>query len=205
MHTGKQADYYWLEIITPAQEWVALDNLLARCPEFVLGRYMVITAWDSGPLKLRDADFKKGWMKHDRLAINPAIQSVNDIPYTGYDEWYLFTETPLLEPFKIFVNDALFSLCDPEAVVLESESSAAPGNERDKLERMQKLQELFWLQLELKRAETYVSAGHRLILATRQAELYEIMVKSLGNQNHTSNAANSNAASISTKTQKSNQ
>jgi hypothetical protein len=178
MHTGKQADYYWLEIITPAQEWVALDKLLARCSEFVLGRYMVITAWDSGPLKLCDADFKKGWMKHDWLAINPAIQSVDDIPYMGYDEWYLFTETPLLEPFKVFVNDALFSLRDPETVVLESESSAASGNEKDKLERMQKLQELFWLQLELKRAETYVSAGHRFILATRQPELYRRIAES---------------------------
>jgi hypothetical protein len=116
MDRGKKAGYYWLEKVTPSEEWLSLENLLEVCPEFVLGKYLVVTAWDSGPLKLREEEFRKGWLKPDRFAINASIQSVNDIPYSGYDEWYIFSETPLLEPFKVFVNDWLFSLRDPEGL-----------------------------------------------------------------------------------------
>jgi len=182
MHTGKHADYYWLEKIPSIGGWLLLEDLLEVCPEFVLGKYLVITAWDSGPLKLRDENFKKGWLAHDKLAINPCVQSVDDIPYMNYDEWYIFPATPLLEPFKVFVNDWFFSLRQPEAAVPEAiENIASIG---EKVERMRELQELFWLQLELKRAETYISAGHRFILATQKQELYQRMVESLSNENN---------------------
>jgi hypothetical protein len=183
MNRGKKAGYYWLEEITPTQEWLSLENLLEVCPEFVLGKYLVITAWDSGPLKLRDEDYQKGWLKHDRLAINSAVQSVNDIPYMGYDEWYIFSETPLWEPFKVFVNDWYFSLREPEGFASDGDSSEAIIGRRDEVERMRELQELFWLQLELKRAETYISAGHRFILATREKKLYERMIEPRSNVN----------------------
>lgn len=176
MYRGLNADYYWLEIVDSTKEWKFMDDLLRICPEFVRGKYLVITAWDSGPLKLRGENFRSGWIKHDRLAINPAVQSVNDVPYMSYDEWYIFSKTPLLEPFKVFVNDFSFSLRDPEDLLSEKEPI--------EVERIKELQELFWLQIELKRVETYVSAGHRFLLVTQEKELYQRMVDFLCNDNN---------------------
>jgi hypothetical protein len=184
MRTGQTADYYWLDAISPIEAWTSLESLLEVCPEFVLKKYLVITAWDSGPVKLKGEDFKKGWLKHDRLAINPSVQSVNDIPYIGYDEWYIFQETPLLEPFKVFVNDWIFSLGDPEVPGMEAESAVAGNRGTGDVEKLRELQELFWLQLELKKVETYISSGHRFILATREKELYKRIVKTLSSDNN---------------------
>jgi hypothetical protein len=51
---------------------------------------------------------------------------------------------------------------------------------RDQAERVKDLQELFWLQLELKEPETYISAGDRFILATQKQDLYKKIIEPYG-------------------------
>lgn len=174
MFTGKQGRYYWLEQVN-----LRFGDVLKICPEFVEGKYLVITSFDSGSLTLTDEEFGKGWLQHDDLAINPFIESVNDIPYDEYDEWYIFSKAPLLEGFKVFVNDSLFSLRDPEYLTLDAAPTWDLVGRRDQAERVKDLQELFWLQLELKEPETYISAGDKFILATKKQDLYKKIKSSI--------------------------
>ncbi|MFL6214913.1 MAG: hypothetical protein ACJ74J_13595 [Blastocatellia bacterium] len=95
MYTGKQGKYYWLEQVN-----LRLDEVLKVGPEVVVGKYLVVTSFDSGPLQLMPEDFKRGWLQHGELATNPSVQSVDDIPYEQYDEWHIFSPVPLLEEFK---------------------------------------------------------------------------------------------------------
>ena len=175
MFTGKQGKYYWLEQVN-----LLFDDVLKVCPDFVEGKYLVLTSLDSGPLKLTDEEFKRGWLQHGELAINPLVESVADIPYDEYDEWYNFSQAPLLEEFKVFVNDSLFSLRDPEFLIIEAEPTWDLVGRRDQAERVKDLQELFWLQLELKEPETYISAGDTFILATQRHDLYKKIIEPYG-------------------------
>jgi len=175
MFTGKQGKYYWLEQVN-----LCLADVLKVCPEFVEGKYLVITSFDSGPLRLIDEEFKRGWLQHDDLAINPLVESVNDIPYDEYDEWYIFLKAPLLEEFKVFVNYSLFSLRDPEYLMIETEPTWDLVGRKDQAERVKDLQELFWLQVELKDPETYISTGDRFTLATQKRDLYEKIIEAYG-------------------------
>ena len=161
MDTGIQADYYWLE-----DGELTLPQVLAICPELVLGKYLVVTAFDSGPPSLPADKAATGWLRHDEVALNPCVRSVEDLPFVGYDEWFIFSRTPLLEPFKVFVNNSIFTLRDP-------------ARDRPEAGQIRELQYLFWLQLELKRAETYVADGHIFILATHNQALFDKLIESL--------------------------
>jgi hypothetical protein len=173
MSTGKQGEYYWLELPN-----LFFNDVLRVCPEFVEGKYLVVTSFDSGPLTLTDEEFKRGWLQHDELAINPSVESVYDIPYNEYDEWFVFSKAPRLEEFKVFVNYYLFSLRIAEYLITEAPMTWVLEDRTDQAERIKALQELFWLQLELKEAETYFSAGDRFILATRRQDLYKKVIES---------------------------
>ena len=158
--------------------------MLELCPEFVLGKYLVITSFNSGPLVLNASDFENGWLKHDELAINPSVRSVSHIPYGEYDEWYIFDRPPLLEGFKVFVNNCGFLLRDPNHLLDGLEPTwdiAAPAHHGETLRLWQ---ELFWMQLELKRVETYLASGDRFILATRIEALYHRASEHLQGINH---------------------
>ena len=90
---------------------------------------------------------------------------------------------PLLEEFKVFVNDSLFSLRDPQDLIGEAEPNSDLAGRQYQSEIAKELQELFWLQLELKEVETYISAGARLTLVTQRQELYQRLVESVGGSN----------------------
>jgi hypothetical protein len=129
---GVQDDYHWL---TAAGD-VYIGTLLSICPEIVLGRFVAVTSYDSGFLRLSDRDAAAGWTTRDKIAYSPRITSVDVLSYQcdgtdspGYDEWYVFSEESRLPPvfegdrfkFKpdgsqilIFVNTSAFSLHDPE-------------------------------------------------------------------------------------------
>jgi len=168
MHSGRQGEYYWLDAIGSG-----IHDALKICPEIVLGKYLVVTSFDSGPLRLADSEFESGWLQHGELAINPRVKSVKDIPYDEYDEWYIFTCTPFLEEFKVFVNYGGFSLRDPRHWLDEADPTWDLTRIRYDIEHQQSLQEVFWMQLELKGAETYLASGDRLIVATKARDLYE--------------------------------
>lgn len=95
MYTGKQGKYYWLEQVN-----LRLDEVLKVGSEFVGGNYLVVTSFDSGPLQLGPEDFERGWLQHGELAINPSVQSVDDIPYDQFDEWYVLRKRQLVSGLR---------------------------------------------------------------------------------------------------------
>jgi hypothetical protein len=82
---GSHGDYQWL--VTEHK----LDDLLRICPAVVLGKYVAVTSWDSGSLKLNDEEKSVGWESRKGIAYSVRIQSIEALPTRGgYDEWYLF-------------------------------------------------------------------------------------------------------------------
>lgn len=173
METGEQGNYFWLEDAS-----LFIGDLLAVAPEIVVGEYLVVTSFDSGPLELGDEQFQQGWMQHDDLAINPSVLNTSDIPFDEYDEWYLFRTAPLLEGFEVFVNYGSFCLQDPEQLFAKSPSTDVVGT-RYLVDVVRDMQERFWNQLELKAVESYVAGGSRLTVATKKANMHKVLVTRL--------------------------
>jgi hypothetical protein len=80
---GSQGQYEWLVTDEPF-------DLLQACPEIVLGKYIAITSSDSGPLVLTDKERAEGWESRGQIAYSPKVGTVEGLPRTDYDEWYIF-------------------------------------------------------------------------------------------------------------------
>jgi hypothetical protein len=160
--TGSNGTYQWL-----ASDEHALDVLLKRRPDALLGKYLAITSIDSGFLALDQELKSAGWESRNHIAYSPQIQSVEGIPQGGYDEWYVFDAPMDLgelsngDPFdaplqpgrvQVFINYGGFNL--HEAV-------------------HQSLTELFWKQLEWISPESYLADGSDyLIFVSRNENLF---------------------------------
>src|SRR5438105_15566976 len=76
-------------------EWLVTDeqfDLLQACPEIVLGKYVAITSIDSGSLVPTEKETATGWQSRGKIAYSPKVQSAEEIPAAGWDEWYIFEE-----------------------------------------------------------------------------------------------------------------
>ena len=135
-------------------EWLVTDqqfNLLQVCPEVALEKYLVITSIDSGSLVPTEKDTETGWQSRGNIAYSPKLKSVDEVPFAGWEEWYIFDkpvdlgtshiaenifEAPQeLGHLSVFVNYG-FALHPPERKGLAT---------------------LFWPQIERIRPESYVA------------------------------------------------
>ncbi|WP_260436298.1 hypothetical protein [Burkholderia sp. Bp9143] len=87
----------------------AIEDLVLRCPELVLGRYVAIASCDSGPYTPTDEEFTAGWSKIGALAVSPLVTEVSQLPMPGFDEWYVYDRFIKFEPHANFVNRLGFS------------------------------------------------------------------------------------------------
>ena len=107
LSTGERAGYRIVEWSDGTDG--DIEDLVLRCPELVLGRYVAIASCDSGPYTPTDKEFTAGWSKIDRLAVSPLVKVVSQLPMPGFDEWYVYDRFMKFEPHANFVNRLGFS------------------------------------------------------------------------------------------------
>ena len=174
MYTGKHDPYFWLE-----DPGLSLATLLKAHPEVVLGKYVVVTAFDSGPFCPSDEEFRQGWQSYGALAFSPVIRSITELPYDNYDEWYIFDQPPRPESLEVFVNYVHFSLQDAEEGLPAPPVEAAWDLTTTESEgyTLRDLQQRFWIQLGRIAPESYVAEGEKLICVTRDYPLYKELIE----------------------------
>jgi hypothetical protein len=168
VETGSRGAYRWL---TTSRE--SLNPLLAACPQAVLNKYLAVTSFDSGQLVLNEQERAAGWENHNGIAYSPRLQSLQDLPHDGYDEWYIFQSpadlgqvwkgdvfnAPLQSgSIAVFVNFSGFSLHNPGTRTLF---------------------DLFWTQLESIGPESFVADGDLLNFVSRDQELFAAVCAAL--------------------------
>src|ERR1700690_4076509 len=91
--TGTHSEYFW--IASGSADYSG--TLVRLCPEIFIGRYMVVTAVDSGTPRLTERQKVAGWVEQNGIVYSPALITVDDIFFQrdghdapGFDEWYLF-------------------------------------------------------------------------------------------------------------------
>jgi hypothetical protein len=169
MTTGTHGAYEWLEIDHDLGEFMSL------CPSAIVGKYLAITAVDSGSFAPSEQDLADGWNANGGVAYSPPIESIAILPSNcccrgccGYDEWYVFERQP----------PSLGSVC--HANVFTSEIGC--GNVfqfinfmglRFSDAQMKAISDLFWRQIDWIQPESYVGDGEDcLLFATRNSQLF---------------------------------
>jgi hypothetical protein len=93
--------------------------VLECCPDVVLGKYVAVTSFDSGPLGLTEAQTSAGWVSQGEIAYSPELHHVDMVPQAYFSELYVFGAPTILgvlaDPHKnIFESEA-----DPEAPIAQ--------------------------------------------------------------------------------------
>jgi hypothetical protein len=135
-------------------EWLVTDqqfDLLQVCPEVVLGKYVAITSIDSGSLVPTEKQTAAGWQSRGRIAYSPQIQSVEEVPFAGWDEWYIFDKPVDLGTSHLGEN--MFEMPQEQGHVSDfvNYGFALHPPERNHLAS------LFWQQIKRIRPESYVA------------------------------------------------
>src|SRR5688572_15983583 len=168
--TGARDGYRWHQ---SAQHF--LHELLEHVPSLVVGRYVAVTSFDSGPLQLGDDERRGGWTSTDGVAYSPRITDPREIPSDGYDEWYVFRSPIRLAKSEVFVNYGDFSLQSARPIL----NQLAPTWDRPlathQHDWVAACQERFWNQLVRLQAETYLAEGDNLICVTRNEETLDAL------------------------------
>jgi hypothetical protein len=164
MFTGKQGDYWWLEVQAAVP---CLHDVLEACPALVLGRYVAVTSFDSGPFKPSDKERIAGWTADGAVAYSPEVQSPDELPLDQYDEWYVFERPTRIAGTEVFVNYGDFSLL------------ARPADDEAARQCVLDIQRRFWTQLGRLRPETYLAEGDRLALVTARRDIFDCASQAL--------------------------
>jgi hypothetical protein len=151
-------------------EWLVTDrqfDLLRICPNVVLGKYVVITSFDSSPLVPTDEEKAAGWESRSNLAYSPKIQDVASLPRAEYDEWYIFVSPVELGTSHLAEN--VFEVPQEQghvSVFVNYGFALHPS------ERAGGLAHLFWSQMERIGPESYVADNEYLTFVSANKTLF---------------------------------
>ena len=168
VHTGAHGRFTWLE----TSEF-GLADLLRVCPQIVLGKHVVVSAFDSGPLRLTPEEIAAGWVQQEELALSPRITDVTALPYDDYDEWFIVDQPSRFAAptLCLFMSHTAFTLRDPTFLA----EGADPTWDQKAIsawqESLAQLQADFWNCLDASGAISYVGSGDRFVVATSDASL----------------------------------
>jgi hypothetical protein len=162
---GIRQEYRWYQAAD-----LCLGDVLAKVPGLVLDRFVVVTSFDSGALRLTESERGRGWRTVGSMAISPRIKDLSTLPHDEYDEWYVYEDPPILGAPEVFVNYGGFSLRQPELQVEQVDATWDQSSSRQRLDWLRAAQDRFWRQIDELRPETYLADGDTLICVTRSAE-----------------------------------
>jgi len=161
-------------------EWIvatcSLGDLLSACPEIVMGRFVAVTAFDSGPLVLTEDERVKGWNSQLGVAYSPRVADVKTLPFDNcYDEWYIFDQHTEIgriaeQGTNIFerrqTEDTLYRFVNYHLGL--------------HLEEQTPLSDLFWTQIRRLQPDAYVADCQSFVtVVSNNKELFAIVRKGI--------------------------
>jgi hypothetical protein len=149
-----------------------IGHLIERCPEALLGRYLVVACCDGGPLHPNAEERAAGWCLESRLAYSPRLESLSLLPHENFDEWYVFTSPARLCSCDVFINFGGFTLRNPEESLAELHPTWDRVGAKARADERMRQQGQFWNQVELFGAESYIADGDNFIFATANTGLF---------------------------------
>jgi hypothetical protein len=149
-----------------------IGHLIERCPEALLGRYLVVASFDSGPLHPNAEETAAGWCLDNQLAYSPRLESLSRLPYDNFDEWYVFTSPTRLSSCDVFINFGRFTLRNPEESLAELDPTWDRVGAKALADEQMLQQGQFWSQVELLGPESYIADGDNFIFATTNTDLF---------------------------------
>ncbi len=168
--TGHTNGYEWLTTSHDLTEFIQL------CPDAILGKYIAVTADDSGPMTLSDAEIAEGWRHLNGIAYSPKLLHAEGLPHQGscghFHEWYVF-DVPVTLGIQ-FTGNVFESATKPGHLAIFVNYLTLCLDADDELVRR------FWAQMAWLQPESYLADRDTLLtFMSRDSELFSRVVSTL--------------------------
>ena len=160
---GSQGPYQWL---VTDQDF----DLLQIYPDVVLGKYIAVTSFDSGPLMPTEEEKAAGWESRGKIAYSPKVQNIVSLPRADYDEGYIF-DAPIDLGIS-HLGENVFEVPQEHGHVSDFVNY---GFALDPPQRAS-LATLFWPQMMRIRPESYVADNDYLTFVSANKALFSRVV-----------------------------
>ena len=152
MESGQNDQYFWFQSVDTNH---TIDDFLLKFKSFLVNRFVCVTSFDSGMLHLAEFEINDGWQTSHKIAISPKLKMDTEIPFAGFDEWYVFEKQPeFYNNVDVYVNYSSFSL-----------------------EENCSLTKAFWENLKIYNPLVYIAEGTNLKIITTDLELKNAIEK----------------------------
>jgi hypothetical protein len=173
MDTGRVEQFYWLESVESD-----FPKILKLCREVLIGKCVVISCFDSGPLQATKEELAEGWQQLGDLVIVPRVDAVNDLPFDNYDEWYIFPTYTIPEITQVFVN-APMTLRIPELLLHDYHAHGDAVGARRYAEQEAATQLMLWHEIKRINPESYLGFGDQLIFVSQNPDSFSTVLRAL--------------------------
>lgn len=177
MKSGRHGKWWWLETAEHT-----LDSIVDDCPRVLIGRYVAITAFDSGELIPTAAERETGWTKDGPTAISPVVADVSslpNLPHDQFDEWWVFDRRPAAFEQEAFVNYGAFSLAPAAELKEGADPSWDKALIQSHIENREDLQARFWAAMEALQPALFIGDGDRLSVVTSSEAEFDALAEVL--------------------------
>jgi hypothetical protein len=174
--TGQHANFHWIEF--PSSDF-NLSDLLRDFSDILIGKYLAVICFDSGPIRLTQQEKSNGWIEINEIAYSPNLteQIVNELFYEQYDQWCLFNLPAAIEQMTDFVNYGMFSLTNRKDELINTDPSWDISGIMKQLEQHEQLLVQFWDEILKVNPSIFISDGDNFIFVTKDANEIEMLKK----------------------------
>jgi hypothetical protein len=166
---GQHGDYYWIEY---PSTYFNLDNLVKDHADLLIGKYLALVCFDSGPFRLTDEEKTNGWYEKNEIAYSPQLtrSHVYNLFYEQYDQWCLFTTPTEFQSMTDFVNYGGFSLVSKEAELTNADPTWDLVGIKKNIEFHEQLVTTFWEEITNINPYNFIADGGNFIFVSKKRE-----------------------------------
>ena len=166
---GQNGNYHWIEF--PANTF-DLYRLLKDHENVLIGKYLAVVCFDSGPLRLTDEEKLNGWTEKENIAYSPKLtrKHIDDLFYEQHDQWCLFTTATEFHGMTDFVNYGGFSLAGKENLLTNADPTWDKVGIEKYIQFHKKLVADFWDEIMNIEPFSFIADGDNFIFISKDRD-----------------------------------
>ncbi|MDF2189341.1 hypothetical protein [Paraflavitalea sp. CAU 1676] len=173
---GQYQDYFWIEF---SGNRFTLCDLLNRCSNVLLDKYLAIICFDSGPLRLINEEEDLGWYEKNNVAFSPKLTDniIAALPTEQHDQWCLFKTPTEISGMTYFVNYRGFTLSSRQQELVDVDPTWDKVGIEKQIEYHEQLVEQFWDEVLTMNPTSIIADGNNFIFVSKDIDEIEVLKK----------------------------
>ena len=167
--SGQHGNYYWIEF--PANTF-DLYTLLKKHANVLIGKYLAVVCFDSGPFRVTNEEKIMGWQEKNGIAYSPKLTKhhIGELFYEQHDQWCLFANPTEFQSMTLYVNYGGFSLAGKGHELTNADPTWDKVAIKSNVEFHEQLVAAFWEEILNVDPLNFIAGGDNFIFVSKNKD-----------------------------------